>query len=114
MDAPSPGAAPPVSRAKMWHPVLGPTPEAREAPDAGGLMDAYPMLARCAQHQLREDPPMWTHLLGQHGRAELLRPNLLLQTGLPRRCVLCPEDRREIHGGDEHGTLVPMMVLKAG
>jgi len=69
-------------------------------------MDAYPMLARCAARQLSEDAPMYAHLLDQHEAAELIRPNLLLETGPARTWG---GDRR-----DEHGTLVPMMVVKAG
>jgi hypothetical protein len=69
-------------------------------------MDAYPMLARCAARQLPEDALMFAHLLRQHGQGELLRPNLLLETGPPRTWG----------GGrrDEHGTLVPMLLVKAG
>jgi len=72
-------------------------------------MDAYPQLVRCARHQLREDPPMYAHLLQQHARHVLLRPNLLLETGPPRRPPAYSCDR-----ADEHGTLVPMLTLKAG
>jgi hypothetical protein len=49
---------------------------------------------------------MWAHLLGQHGQVRLLRPNLLLETGPARPWNVLPRN--------EHGTLVPMMVLKAG
>ena len=66
-------------------------------------MDAVPMLLRCAARQLREDPPMYAHLLDQHAQQELMRPNLLLLTGPAR------PDRT-----DEHGTLVPVLCVKAG
>lgn len=69
-------------------------------------MDAYPQLVRCAKHQLPEDPAMWAHLLGQHGQVRLLRPNLLLETGPARPWHVMPQD--------EHGTLVPMLQVKAG
>jgi hypothetical protein len=69
------------------------------------MSDAYPMLRRCAARQLREDPPMYAHLLEQ-AHAELLRPNLLLETRSRRPTAIDPRE--------EHGTLVPMLSVKAG
>ena len=63
---------------------------------------AYPMLLRCARHQLREDAALLEHLMDWRD-AELIRPNLLLRTGP--------------HGGrpdTAHGTLQPILCLKAG
>jgi hypothetical protein len=67
-------------------------------------MDAYPQLLRCARHQLREDKPMYAHLLERHTVQITIRPNLMVLTGptVTRGAV------------QEHGTLVPLMCVKAG
>ena len=61
--------------------------------------DAYPMLARCARHQLPEDGPMYRHLTDRARLAETPRPNLILISG------------RNL--ADRSGTMVPMLQLKA-
>jgi len=68
------------------------------------MPSAYPQLVRCAKHQLREDAPMYAYLLDEHTADYLIRPNLLLMTGPPR----------SQYPSAEHGTLVPVLSLKAG
>jgi hypothetical protein len=60
---------------------------------------AYPMLLRCAAHQLREDVSLYQHLLEQKRAEQLLRPNLLLNSAPV---------------ATHHGTLVPVLMVKAG
>jgi hypothetical protein len=66
------------------------------------MPSAYPMLARCARHQCREDAALFRHLLDREREERILRPNLYVLTG-PRQA---PEG--------EYGTMVAMLVMKAG
>ena len=68
------------------------------------MPDAYPMLVRCARHQLREDKALYAHLLERHRQHAFIRPNLMMLTG--------PAVWRAPSG--EHGTLVPILCVKAG
>jgi hypothetical protein len=95
-------AASPEPVRRLRGSLLRPTPHSPAAET--GLVDAYPQLARCAKHQLREDKAMYAHLLDRHTAQMTLKPNLMVLTGptVFRGAVA------------EHGTLVAMLLLKAG
>lgn len=88
-------------------PALAARPDSPPASDLGGrglMADAVPGIQRSARHQLREDVALYAHLLDRKAEDALLRPNLMLLTG--------PTVRRPPQ--EEHGTLVPILLIKSG